>query len=204
MAALYGRDAVRHHLHAQCLAGILASLPGWPQHRPEADTLVDSVREAVARGSTDVMEGDQPPHLPCPACRQRWTEIESIAHAAGTMTVWPTPVASAQHRSVSSDGPPSRPNLPSTLCSLDLAEMQWSTFRSTIRDPAAPMGRRQGPWQGEFQCASGLCAGIHGNHMAPSEPIGVPSLWRRVPAPRAAMPLWVRGRPDGACTGAVP
>ncbi len=184
---------VAHQMHSDCLAGMLSSLPGWPSERPGQAQASELIRESVRRGSPGRNDSvPPPPHLPCPACRQRWTDIDGIAVAAFAMAVWPTPAAPAGRRPAPSDGQPARPAVPSALCSLDLTEMRWSTYRRAMRDPAAPRNDpsawRQGPWQGEFQCASERCAGIHGDHTAPSELADVPSLWRRVPAPRAALP----------------
>ena len=64
--------------------------------------------------------------------------------------------------------------------------MRWSTFQRNVRDSVAPHALRPGPWEGEFQCSANTCAG---NHLAAAEPIDVPRLWRRAPAPTVALPV---------------
>lgn len=81
-------------------------------------------------------------------------------------------------------GPP-RPALPSVFCGDALEEMDWTTFRQSVRDPNALGGRRPGRWMGEFHCTARQCGGMH---TASGDVAGPPTLWMRVPAPLAALP----------------
>ena len=108
-------------------------------------------------------------------------------NAAGALPEWPQPPPSSEPPvgRLRRTGRPERPHLPAIFCSTGGTEMSWSTFQRNVRDSVAPHALRPGPWEGEFQCSANTCAG---NHLAAAEPIDVPRLWRRAPAPAGALP----------------
>ena len=106
------------------------------------------------------------------------------------MEQWPAPQPGGVRPGVVANERPERPGLVPVFCQTGLTEMSWSTFRRNVRDPSRnpldPAAFRPGPWEGEFQCDADGCSGTH---TARPGPVHVPSLWRRVPAPRSAQPL---------------
>ncbi len=178
---------VLHRMHTRCLGGMFASLPGWPVRRPEHQGLLLCVQEGMRRAQSHqrAAQGEQP-CLACPVCRHSWRDIQAMAAALQQMDQWPVPARQPAGPQGSSEeqGIP-RPALLAVFCSSGVEEMTWTMYRPSVADPTVLGGRRPGHWLGEFHCSA---RAREGAHTAPADPADVPSLWWRVPAPRAALP----------------
>ena len=165
-----------HRLHVSCLSGMLASLPRWPRVPPVEPELQEAICECL-RAAHPNDPRDTLPHLDCPLCRQRWTDVPAICAAACALPRWPgTEAGAAQPQPGPSDQQqrPTRPPVAMVVCGgLEQREMEWPTFRIS------------NTWFGEWQCRSEICAGTH---TAVAEPVGVPTLWLRQRLPQVALP----------------
>ena len=177
-----------HRLHTSCLAGMFASLPGWPAEQPGQGVLAHCIRESVQRAQAHerARRGEQA-HLACPVCRHPWSDWQAMATTVQQMRQWP-----ARERQLPAPRPlveqqaPQRPTVPMVLCAgPERSEMEWSTFQRPVRDNQDPMMSRRGVWVGEWQCRARAC---EGGHTAPAEVTGVPTLWQREPPPHAVLP----------------
>ncbi len=170
---------VAHRLCAHCLAGLLRNLPGWPRARPDAQQAVAVVRLAVRRGTPGRNDPNPPlPHIPCPVCRQRWSDIDSIARAALAMPQWPEPTVPEQaavQQAPALQQAPRTPAVPTVMCGgPQREEMDWTTYQRQIRDRTDPLPSTRGAWIGEWHCTARACAGTH---TAEAEFTGVRTLW---------------------------
>ncbi len=165
-----------HRLHVSCLSGMLASLPRWPRVPPVEPELQEAICESL-RAAHPNDPRDTLPHLDCPLCRQRWTDVPAICAAACALPRWPgTEAGAAQPQPGPSDQQqrPTRPPVAMVVCGgLEQREMEWSTFQIS------------NTWFGEWQCRSEICARTHS---AVAEPVGVPTLWLRQRLPQVALP----------------
>ncbi len=199
---------VAHRMHAECLSGMLGSLPGWPRERPAAQDAANAIREAVARGTPGHSQRPPPPpHLVCPLCRHQWRDIDGIAGAALALQAWPVPPAAVvTDRAVAEQQRPPRPAIAMVACGgQEREEMEWSTYRRHVSSPGNPQQPMQAEWRGEWQCTANACGGAH---TAPAEPVGAPAMWMRPPAPHAVLPSchcasmklvpWIFHDPDAA------
>ncbi len=158
--------------------------------RPDAQQAVAVVRLAVRRGTPGRNDPNPPlPHIPCPVCRQRWSDIDSIARAALAMPQWPEPTVpeqAAEQQAPALQQAPRRPAVPTVMCGgPQREEMDWTTYRRQIRDRTDPLQSTRGAWIGEWHCTARACAGTR---TAEAEFTGVRTLWQRVPPPHGVLP----------------